>query len=145
MNFPSSHREHDLYIFPISGMVYDDAEKIYTKVAKDGKALLEAAFRTLIPKSVGFSLVQPLQSTAPGKIIAFNTTPFPRLDVVQIPLHGAGSNRLKAEVVQVAKDGNTGFILVDGTTTPGLARPRGLFADVQPASGTLPFKSELTI
>lgn len=116
-------------------MVYDDAEKIYARVAKDGKALLEAALQTLIPKSVAVSLDQPLQSAANGQIIAYNTTPFPRLDVVQVPLHGPGANKLKAEVVQVAKDGNSGFILVDGTTAPGPARARGLFADVQPALG----------
>ena len=118
-------------------MVYDDAEKIYARVAKDGKALLETALHTLIPNSVPVSLDQPLQSTTNGKIIAYNTTPFPRLDVVQVPLHGPGANRLKAEVVQVAKDGNTGFILMDGTTAPGPARARGLFADVKPASGIL--------
>jgi alpha-mannosidase len=116
-------------------MVYDDAEKIYARVSKDGNALLEAALQALIPKSVTVSSTQPLQSTATGRIIAYNTTPFPRLDVVQIPLHGPGGNRLKAEVVQVAKDGKTGFILVDGTAAPGPAHARGLFADVQPASG----------
>jgi len=118
-------------------MVYDDAEKIYARVAKDGKALLEAALQTLIPKSVAVSLDQPLQSTATGKIVAYNTTPFPRLDVVEVPLHGPGANKLKAQVVQVAKDGKTGFILVDGTTAPGPAHARGLFADVQPATGIL--------
>lgn len=119
-------------------MVYDDAEKLYARVSRDGNALLEAAFQALIPKSVAVSLAQPLQSTATGKIIAYNTTPFPRLDVVQVPLHGPGASRVKAEVVQVARDGKTGFILVDGTTAPGPARARGLFADVQPATGMFP-------
>jgi alpha-mannosidase len=117
-------------------MVYDDAEKIYARVGKDGKALLEAAFKALIPKSVAVSLEEPLQSTNNGKIIAYNSTPFPRLDVVQIPLGGSGGAKLRSEAVQVAKDGKTGFVLVDGIAGPGLAQARGLFADVQPASGT---------
>ena len=116
-------------------MVYKDAELIYARVAKDGKALLEAAFKALIPKSVAFSLNQLLQSTIPGKIIAYNSTPFPRLDVVQIPLGGSGGVKLRSETVQVAKDGKTGFVLVDGTAGPGLAQARGLFADVQPVTG----------
>jgi alpha-mannosidase len=119
-------------------MVYDDANEIYARVAKDGKALLEAAFQSLIPKSVALSLDHPLHSTANGKIITYNTTPFPRLEIVQVPLHGPGANILKAEVVQVAKDGRTGFVLVDGTSGPGPACTRGLFADVLPASGMHP-------
>ncbi|KAF8512088.1 glycoside hydrolase family 38 protein [Hysterangium stoloniferum] len=116
------------------GMVYEDAEKIYARVAKDGGVLLEAAFKALMPKSIPISLDKPLQTTLNGKIIAYNTTPFARLDVVQVPLSGSGGNKLKAEVVQIAKGGNSGFILVDATSAPGPATARGLYVDVQPAT-----------
>ncbi|KAF8583534.1 glycoside hydrolase family 38 protein [Ramaria rubella] len=125
---------HDVLPGSAIGMVYEDAERIYAQVAKDGNALLEAAFKALIPKSTPISLDQPLKTAGNGRIIAYNTTPFPRLDVVQVPLGGSGGKHLKAEVVQVAKDGKTGYILVDGTAAPGLARTRGIFADVKSAS-----------
>ncbi|KAI0799601.1 glycosyl hydrolases family 38 N-terminal domain-containing protein [Irpex lacteus] len=84
------------------GMVYDDAEKLYAEVRKDGEAVLEAAFKTLFPTPV----------RAPGSIIAYNTTFFPRRDVVQVPLAGKTSN-LKSQVVQASEDGSVGYALLD--------------------------------
>ena len=117
-------------------MVYEDAEKIYAHVAKEGQALLEAAFKALIPKSIPIPPVgQTFQTSSTGRIVAYNSTPFPRLDVIQVPLTGSGGNKLKSEAVQVAKGGHSGFILVDSTEGSGLGKARGLFADVKPASG----------
>ena len=116
-------------------MVYDDAEKIYAHVAKEGKALLEAAFKALIPKSIPIPPDQPFRTSSAGRIVAYNSTPFPRLDVLKVPLTGSGANKLRSEVVQVAKGGSSGFILVDATAGSGLGSARGLFADVRPASG----------
>ncbi|KIJ30485.1 glycoside hydrolase family 38 protein [Sphaerobolus stellatus SS14] len=126
---------HDVLPGSAIGMVYDDAEKIYAHVAKEGKALLEAAFKVIAPKSVAIPLTgQTFQASSNGKILAYNSTPFPRLDVVQVPLAGSGGNKLRVEAVQVATGGNTGFVLVDATEGSGFGKARGLFADVKPAS-----------
>ncbi len=117
-----------LTVLIFSGMVYDDAEKLYAEVRKDGEYLLEEAFGALFPKSF------PLTSAtvkAPGNIVAFNTTPFPRRDVVQVPL----SPQMRSKVVQGSKDGLTGFALFDCSKGENLAHPTGFFADCMPVSG----------
>ncbi|PSR71657.1 hypothetical protein PHLCEN_2v12510 [Hermanssonia centrifuga] len=118
---------HDVLPGSAIGMVYDDAEKLYAEVRKDGEYLLEEAFGALFPKSL------PLTSAtvkAPGNIVAFNTTPFPRRDVVQVPL----SPQMRSKVVQGSKDGLTGFALFDCSKGENLAHPTGFFADCMPVS-----------
>ncbi|KZT05154.1 glycoside hydrolase family 38 protein [Laetiporus sulphureus 93-53] len=111
------------------GMVYDDAEKLYAEVRKDGEQLLEDAFSALFPKSISLSNA----TGGLGKLVAFNTTSFPRRDVVKVPLRG-GAARLKSQVVQVSKDGTEGFALMDCAEGGNLALPNGLFADSMPVS-----------
>lgn len=106
-------------------MVYEDAEKLYTEVRKDGKHMINEAFKALFPSSPDVS---------PGQIVAYNTTFFPRRDVVKIPLSGNGS-KLRSQVVQASKDGSYGYALMDGSNGGHVARPTGLFADCLPASG----------
>ena len=112
-------------------MVYDDAEQLYTEVRRDGETLLEEAFTTLFPKSC------PLTASAPksfSELVAFNTTFFPRRDVVEVPVHGGSA--LRSKVVQVAKDGTKGYALMSCAEGGHLARCVGLFADCMPPSGT---------
>lgn len=113
-------------------MVYDDAEKLYAEVRKDGEALLEAAFKTLFPDSVPLSKATSVRS--PGSIIAYNTTFFPRRDVLQVPLSGKTSS-LKSQVVQASEDGSVGYALLDCSEGGNVARPSGLFANCMPVSG----------
>ncbi|KNZ71950.1 Alpha-mannosidase [Termitomyces sp. J132] len=69
------------------GMVYDDAEKLYAEVHKDGEALLDDAFRVLFPDSVVLNASTNLKALPPiGKIIGFNTTFFRRSDIIEVPL-----------------------------------------------------------
>jgi len=136
-------------------MVYDDAEKLYAEIAKDGKHLLEEAFSALFPKSTALPSSSPYSSAsnitkAPiksssipsqGKLFAFNTTPFARRDVIEIPLGSTGSGaRLRGELVQSSSDGKVGYALmetVQGTEVGGVgvSMPRGLYADCSPPSG----------
>jgi alpha-mannosidase len=116
-------------------MVYDNAEKLYAEVRQDGESLLEEAFEALFQKSVPLSSDATLKaSDVPGDLVAFNTTFFPRRDVVKIPLRGAAS-QLKSKVVQTSVDGNVGYALMDNSGGGSLATPIGLYADCMPVSG----------
>ena len=113
-------------------MVYDDAEKLYAEVREDGQSLLEEAFGALFPKST--PLDTTTASKTAGDIVGFNTTFFPRRDVIEVPLSGAA--HLKSKVVQASKDGATGYALLDCSEGGNLSRSSGLFADCMPPSGT---------
>ena len=114
-------------------MVYEDAEKLYAEVAKEGKALLEEAFKAIFPPSL--SLTDPaFKSKKTGTVLGFNTTFFPRRDVVEVPLSGAAS-RLRSQVVQTSKDGSVGLALMDCTAGGGVAYGSGMYADCKPVSG----------
>ncbi|KAI0742249.1 glycoside hydrolase family 38 protein [Daedaleopsis nitida] len=114
------------------GMVYEDAEKLYGEVRKDGRALLEAAFKAIFPPSI--SLTDPaFKSKKTGTIVGFNTTFFPRRDIVVVPMAGAAS-RLRSQVVQTSKNGTTGFALLDCAAGGGVAFGTGMYADCKPVS-----------
>ena len=116
-------------------MVYDDAEKLYAEVRKDGETLLEEAFKAIFPPSV--SLADPaFKSKKTGTIVGFNTTFFPRRDIVEVPLTGA-AQRLKSQVVQTSKNGTSGLALFHCAAGGGVAYGTGMYADCKPVSGTL--------
>ena len=87
-------------------MVYEDAEKLYSEVSKDGQMLLEEAFNALLPRTAPLSAAPNVKSL--GEIIGYNTTFFPRRDVVKVPLVGAAS-ALKSKLVQTSKCGSYGI------------------------------------
>ena len=118
-----------------SGMVYEDAEKLYAEVRKDGETLLEAAFSALFPKSMDINAAAAAKVS--GDIIGFNTTFFPRRDVVEIPL--TGGSAAKAKLVQASKRGTTGYALLDCSEGGHLCHPVGFFADCMTTSGKLCF------
>ena len=94
-------------------MVYEDAEQLYAEVQKDGHRLLEEAFGVLFPRSAHLSQDLRLQqSSRSGNLIAFNTTFFPRMDVVKVPVLGAAS-LVKSKAIQLSKEGNVGYALMD--------------------------------
>jgi alpha-mannosidase len=116
-------------------MVYEDAEKLYAEVRKDGDALLEEAFEALFEKSIPLPQYATLKSfDGLGGLVGFNTSFFPRLDVVKIPLRGAAS-QLRSKVVQTSVDGSVGYALMDSSAGGSLANPIGLSADCTAASG----------
>lgn len=121
-------------------MVYDDAEKLYAEVKKDGEALLDAAFRVIFPQSRRLPATPADLKTLGGgaALIAYNSTFVPRRDVVRVPLDALGAqskDALRAQVVQTGEDGRVGYALVDARQGAGLARTVGMFADCMPASG----------
>jgi len=133
-----------------SGMVYDDAEKLYAEVRKDVESLLEEAFGTLLQKSIPVSQEIPLQvAGTSGCLVGFNMTSFPRRDIIKIPLHATGSH-MKSKVVQTSLNGSLGYVLMDFSEDGSLAAPSGLYADCMPPFGMFvlwfsPSRSCLTI
>ncbi|KAF5376659.1 hypothetical protein D9615_007835 [Tricholomella constricta] len=129
---------HDVLPGSSIGMVYDDAEKLYAEVRKDGEALLDEAFSVLFPDSVLLTrTTNPKSLPASGKIVGFNTTFFRRSDIIEVPLVGASSG-LKSQVLQTSSDGKTGYAVMNspgGGSVGALCTPAtGLHAQILPVS-----------
>ena len=113
-------------------MVYEDAEKLYAQVKKDGEELIQEAFNAILGFPSSDARTQPVS----GNFIGFNTTPFPRRDVVKVPFAGPQAAKLKSKLVQTTKDGKEGYALMDCATGGRLSSSCGMFADCHPVSGT---------
>jgi alpha-mannosidase len=114
-------------------MVYEDAEKLYAEVRKEGDTLIEEAFEALFQSSTALS---PTAKPTSGNLVAFNTTFFPRRDVVSVPFgSGAHAAKLRSRAVQTSSDGKEGCALMDCSEGGSLAFSSGLFADCNPPSG----------
>ncbi|KAI0776540.1 glycosyl hydrolases family 38 N-terminal domain-containing protein [Trametes elegans] len=114
------------------GMVYEDAEKLYAEVRKEGEALIEEAFKAIFPPST--SLTDPaIKTKKTGTLVGYNTTFLPRRDIVEVPLVG-GASRLRSQVVQASKDGAVGLALMDSPAGGGVSFGTGMYADCKPVS-----------
>lgn len=114
-----------------SGMVYEDAEKLYAQVKKDGLELIDEAFKAIF----GFPSSDARTKPISGNFIGFNTTPFPRRDVVKVPFAGPHAAKLRSKLVQTTKDGKEGYALMDCAAGGPLCSSSGMFADCHPVSG----------
>ncbi|KAJ3842876.1 glycosyl hydrolases family 38 N-terminal domain-containing protein [Lentinula raphanica] len=104
---------HDVLPGSAIGMVYEDAEKLYAEVQRDGKALMEEAFQVLFPNSIPLTTDTKLRpNTALNQIIGYNTTFLDRRDIVKIPLAGASAG-LKTAVAQVDANSKLGYAIMD--------------------------------
>ena len=129
-------------IFIISGLVYEDAEAIYAEVKRDGELLVEEAFSVLIPKSVPLTPAttsKPLSGSC--KIVAYNTTFFPRWDIIKVPLTKAGSS-LKSQILQASDDCREGYAIMHCAKGAGLGELKSpsnaLHAHLKPVSSKAP-------
>ncbi|KIL60738.1 glycoside hydrolase family 38 protein [Amanita muscaria Koide BX008] len=103
---------HDVLPGSAIGMVYEDAEKLYAEVQHDCRILLEDAFDVLFPDSFPLTKDTSQRLLARAKhVLAYNTTFFPRCDIIEVPLISA-SSILKGQVMQTSSDGKTGYALV---------------------------------
>ncbi|KAG2005473.1 alpha-mannosidase [Coprinopsis cinerea AmutBmut pab1-1] len=114
---------HDVLPGSSIGMVYEDAEQLYAEVKRDGEAILEEALSVLFPNSMPLTCNTQSKALAGGaKVVALNTTFFPRLDVVQVPLGsspggngwgwstpGGSTQSIRSQVHQVSEDGKVGW------------------------------------
>lgn len=126
-------------IICISGMVYEDAEVLYAEVKRDGEALIEEALSVLFPDSVPLTPATRSKSLAGScKIVAYNTTFFPRWEIIQIPLTKAGTS-LKSQILQASDDGREGYAIMHcakGASPGELKNPsNALHAHLKPVSG----------
>ncbi|KAG5635742.1 hypothetical protein H0H81_010225 [Sphagnurus paluster] len=129
---------HDVLPGSSIGMVYEDAEKLYAEVRKDGEILLDEAFNVLLPHSVSLTQsTNPKSLTTSDKIVGFNTTFFRRSDMIEVPLAGA-SAAIKSQILQTSSDGSIGYAIMN---TPGGANvgtvctpATGLHAQILPVS-----------
>lgn len=128
-------------------MVYEDAEKLYAEVQADGRSILDEAFKVLFPESVRLERSSNLKGVSNlDQIAAFNTTFFPRQEVIEVPLATAGSS-FKSQVVQSSKDGKVGYILADCQTGSSLAsiKPLKASSDSSLSGVPLPVTGQLII
>jgi alpha-mannosidase len=137
MYVPCRYIYSELIIF-ISGLVYEDAEVLYAEVKHDGELLVEEAFSVLIPKSVPLTPATTSKSLSGScKIIAYNTTFFPRWDIIKVPLAKAGSS-LKSQILQASDDCREGYAIMHCAKGAGLGELKSpsnaLHADIKPVS-----------
>jgi hypothetical protein len=114
-------------------MVYEDAEKLYAEVREDGTSILEDAFKALFSSS-------SLSSTTPGSaVIAYNTTFFPRCEVVKVPISCCAQDQFQR--VQLSKDGQHAYAVTSfdeanmNMSLVGLGLPQSVAAGLKPVSG----------
>ena len=98
-------------------MVYDDAEKLYAEIRKDGEALFDEALHALFPSFVPLTAQLPAGSA----LVGLNTTFLPRRDIVKVPLGGSAS-ALQASVLQTSRDGKVGYALMSSVEGADVAR-----------------------
>ena len=129
-------------------MVYDDAEKLYAEVAKDGKDMFEEAVGALVPHTLPlsalssptpFGLAHQPSHSGKWRLVGLNTVHASRREVVEVPLAGPGAIKLREQIVQIAKDGRKAFAIME-TDDPhiigaGLMSAKGICADHQPVAG----------
>lgn len=130
-------------IICISGMVYEDAEILYAEVKRDGEVLIEKAFSVLFPHSVPLTPTTRSKSLAGScKLVAYNTTFYPRWEIIKVPLTKAGSS-LKSQILQASDDGREGYAIIHCAKGAGpgeLKSPSNtLHAHLKPASGKASF------
>ena len=107
-------------------MVYDDAEKLYAEVRADAEAVVDNALCVLYPGSALLSSVATASASAPLTVFAHNTTPFPRRDIVRVPLT---EGRISSgNVLQTTSDGKEGYVVLEGGAGGGLVLPSQLSA-----------------
>ncbi|PPR01817.1 hypothetical protein CVT24_001681 [Panaeolus cyanescens] len=102
---------HDVLPGSSIGMVYEDAEVLYAEVKRDGEAVIEEAMSVLLPGSLPLAGIRSKYLAGDCKIVAYNTTFFPRWDVVKVPLAKAGP-ALKGLVMQATDNGREGYAVM---------------------------------
>lgn len=118
-------------------MVYEDAEVLYAEVAKDGKQLIDEALDVLLKSSVSLDSLEGTGKME-GDVLAINSTPFHRRELVQVPLSIGWTDSPGKRVAQVMHNRKRGYAVADvaGKRVCGLTPLQGR------ASGT--FQSDIS-
>jgi alpha-mannosidase len=105
-----------------SGMVYEDAEKLYAEVLTDTEKLVDRALAVLYPSSLPLLSAVPASTSGPLMVFAHNTTAFARRDVVRVPLGERGISSGNV-LLQKTNDGKEGYVVLEGGAGGGLVLP----------------------
>ena len=121
-------------------MVYEDAEKLYAAVRKDGEALLGEAFGVLFPQ--GSVALTPgttnLKILPPSAVVGYDTTFFPRSDIVQVPTALSTSQVVQTQTTDGAKVGYAVVNCAGGGGAGRLIGPeKGWYRQIMPVSGVV--------
>jgi hypothetical protein len=104
-----------------SGMLYEDAEKLYGKLRVVTEALVEKVLHVLYPTSLPLSSAATTHASGPLTVFAHNMTPFPRQDTVCVPFTEERTS--SGNVLQTTSDGMEGYTILEGVTGGGLVLP----------------------
>jgi alpha-mannosidase len=118
-------------------MVYEDAEKLYAEVRKDALELAQDALRVLLPSSLPLDAQTRDKLTRDSLVFGYNTTFFPRMDLVKVPLDG-NARVLGGSVLQTSKDGSEGYALLECSQGGSLSTLAELSASASGVTGTCP-------
>ncbi|KAG8760256.1 Glycoside hydrolase, 38 vacuolar alpha mannosidase [Serendipita sp. 396] len=129
---------HDVLPGSAIGMVYEDAEKLYSEVAKEGRKLFKEAVSAYLGGFIPLmSLIQDQKPFPSGRLVALNTVHATRREIIEVPLLGPSSVNLKSQVVQISRDGSKAFALMDSDDNAGgILLAKGIYADIKPVTAT---------
>lgn len=119
------------------GMVYEDANKLYSEVRRDCYAMLDKALGVLLAGTFP-AFTGSLSAKNVCAVLAFNPTPFPRQDVIEFPYPGDGS-LLSTSIVQTSLDGKSGYALINCQEHELVGQPTEIPTHCGPVSGMWSF------
>lgn len=126
---------HDVLPGSSIQMVYDDAEKIYAKLEKSVKKVIDDAYESLYKGTAALEPKPKVAIEGKPQVVAINTLPgTSRLEVTKIPM--ADHACVRTHSAQVSSDGKHGYLLMDASPDSAFATAKGLYADIQPARAT---------
>jgi alpha-mannosidase len=108
---------HDVLPGSGIGMIYEDAEERYANVQELGREVLESAYVVLYP---GSAILQ----AACSDLIAVNTLPVPRLEVMEV------DPKLRFDM---QRGSEAGYVLVDAQS--GSGAPKAMNGSVESVKG----------
>jgi alpha-mannosidase len=93
-------------------LVYQDAEKLYAEVRADAEAAVNDVLCVLYPDFVPLSSAGAKLVSGPLTMFGHDTMPFPRRDVVRVPL--AEGRASSGNVLRTTSDGKDGCVALGG-------------------------------
>ncbi|KAG8887766.1 Glycoside hydrolase, 38 vacuolar alpha mannosidase [Tulasnella sp. 332] len=127
------------------GMVYEDAEVLYSEVTKVGKQIIDEALDVLLKHSLSLeSVALGTTERVEGDIAVINSTPFHRRELVQVPLSIGWTDSPGKRVAQDMHNRKLGYAVADvaGKMVCGLAPLHGRASARNIGKGEFQLKNE---
>ncbi|KAG8854188.1 Glycoside hydrolase, 38 vacuolar alpha mannosidase [Tulasnella sp. 330] len=136
---------HDVLPGSAIGMVYEDAEVLYSEVTKVGKQIIDEALDVLLKHSLSLeSVALGTTERVEGDIAVINSTPFHRRELVQVPLSIGWTDSPGKRVAQDMHNRKLGYAVADvaGKMVCGLAPLHGRASARNIGKGEFQLKNE---